>query len=446
MRFVIERRARVFALTWVGQTLSALGSGLTSFALGVEVYRTTGSMTQFSLVTFFHLMPPVLLSPFAGVVVDRWDRRKVMLLADVGAAAGPLWMLALLFAAGFDVRSIAPWKFYAPIAIGSAFEAFRWPAYTATATLLVARQHLGRVSGMIELGNGVAQVAAPVVAALLLGHVGLPRLLWMDFASFAFAVATLLAVRFPRPAASDSGRDARGTLLDEVAFGWRFIRARPGLLRLMLFIAAINVVVGFVMVLITPLVLSFADVPTLGEIQSLAGAGMLAGGVTMAVWGGPRRRIHGVLGFTSVLGLALLAAGAPPSAFVVGGAAFVFLFSVPIVSGCAQAIWQAQVAPDIQGRVFAVRRMIALVALPIASLLAGPLSERAFEPWLARGGPLADTVGRIVGVGPGRGIGFLFVVASALTIAGVLAAWRSHHVRDVEAAAPSLALSGERLA
>ena len=432
------RPRAVFGLVWFGQLVSALGSGLTSFAVGVEVYRGTGSITQFSLIAFFYFLPPMLCSPFAGVLVDRWDRRRVMILASFGALLCPLWILVLLVSGGGDgsVAAHAPWQFYAPIALGSAFEAFRWPAWYAAATVLVSRRNLGRASGMIELGNGAALVISPIVAAGLLPRLGLPALVALDLATFLFAALTLAAVRFPAPPPTEAGRAARGSFGHEVAYGWRYIRERPGLLRLLVIVFAINFLLGMVMVLITPLTLSFADLRVLGEIQSAAGLGMVAGGITMSVWGGPRRKVDGVLVFTFLSGAVLLAAGLPPTAWLVGAAASCFMFSVPIIIGCLQAIWQGKVPPDVQGRVFAVRRMIGLASLPLAMLVAGPLAEKIFEPWLAPGGLLADTVGRWIGAGPSRGIGFLLIVLGALTLLGVVTATRSKALVHVEAILP----------
>jgi MFS family permease len=430
------RSGRAFAISWLGQFVSTLGSGLTGFAVGVDVYRTTGSMTQLGLITFFFVLPTMLLSPFAGVFVDRWDRRRVMLVSDLVAAVAPLWIFGLLAAEGAGLMRVATWQFYAPIFIGSATEAFRWPAYYATATLLVPREQLGRASGMIELGSAAATVGAPLLAALLLQRAGLPTVVLLDFLSFLFAVLTLLVVRFPRPPASDEGRASRGSLGREIGFGWRFIVERPGLVRLVYVSAGVNFLLGLVMVLITPLALSFTTITVLGEIQSAAGVGAVVGGVAMSVWGGPRRRVAGILWLLLLAGAVLFAAGLPPRAWVVGGAAAAFMFTVPMIVGCLQPIWQVKVAPDVQGRVFAVRRALGTATSPLAMLLAGPLGEKVFEPWLAPGGLLADSVGRFIGVGPGRGIGLLFIVLGAATALGVLLAARSRPLMEVETALP----------
>jgi MFS transporter, DHA3 family, macrolide efflux protein len=245
-------------------------------------------------------------------------------------------------------------------------------------------------------------------------------------------VLSLLLVRFPQPPPIEADSTSKRSLWREMTYGWNFIRARPGLRGLMVFAMVGNLILGLVTVLITPLILSFADVSTLGIILSISGLGMLVGGVVMSVWGGPRRRITGLIGFNMLSGLALLVAGLPPSTLIVTLGASLFLFTTPIMMSCAQTIWQTKVAPGLQGRVFAVRRMVSLSAPPVATLLAGPLADRLFEPWMAPGGALAGSVGRVIGTGPGRGIGFLFVVLGGVTLGNALVLWLSPRVRLVE--------------
>jgi MFS transporter, DHA3 family, macrolide efflux protein len=420
----------VFAITWLGQLVSVVGSGLTSFAVGLHVYRVTGSVTQLALVSFCYAFPAVVLSPIAGALVDRWDRRRAMLVSDLGAGTSVLFLWSLLAAAQAGIWPLQPWHLFLPITLISAFSALRWPAYQAATSLLVPRRHLGRAIGMIELATAAGQVLAPMLAAALLVRVGLPSVILADLATFAFAILTLLPLRFPAPprAASEGPR----ALGDEIFHGVRYIRARPGLVGLLAVVCFVNVILGLVWVLVTPLVLSVAGVPALGVTFSIAGGGMLLGGVVMSVWGGPRRRLRGLLGFLAAAGVVLFMGALPPSAPLVAAGCASFLFCIPLIGGSASAIWQAKVEPGVQGRVFAARRMVTLAASALAILAAGPLADRWFEPWLAPGGALAASVGRVIGTGPGRGIGFLFAVTGALTIAVVLAAASAPRLRRVE--------------
>jgi hypothetical protein len=207
-------------------------------------------------------------------------------------------------------------------------------------------------------------------------------------------------------------------------------------LGLLIFFALTNFLSGTVVVLGTPFVLSFASAATLGVILSAAGVGMLAGNLLMSVWGGPRRRVYGVLGFEVLAGASLMAAGFGSSAAVVGVATFIFSFSVAMTLAASQAIWQSKVEPGVQGRVFAVRRMIAWSTLPFAYVIAGPLADQVFGPLLVAGGPLAATVGRVLGVGPGRGIGLLFVVLGIFVVLISAVGFLSPRLRLVEEELP----------
>lgn len=428
---VAGRRFRSFVLIWFGQLISLTGSGLTGFALGVWVFQRTGSVTLFALISLFTTLPGIVFSPVAGALVDRWDRRQAMILSDAGAALCTLSLALLLLANRLEV-----WHIYIGMGISSAFSAFQWPAYSAATTLLVPKEHLARASGMVQMSRAVAQIASPALAGALMGVIGVGGVMLLDFAAFVFAVCTLLLARVPRPETTPEGKAGQGSLLREAAYGWTYIRTRPGLLGLLLFFAASNFATGIVQVLFTPLVLGFATTAVLGLLLSIGGTGLLAGGLTMSVWGGPRRRVYGILGSHLVMGVTLFALGVPPRAWLIGACAFLALFTVPISNGCSQAIWQSKTAPDVQGRVFAVRRMIAWASLPLAHILAGPLADRVFEPLMAEGGPLASTVGQMLGVGPGRGIGLLFMILGFMILLVTLLAGLYPRLRQVESELP----------
>lgn len=422
---------QAFLVMWSGQLVSLVGSGLTRFALGVWVYEVTGSVTLFTLIFLFGRLPGLLLAPFAGALVDRWDRRWTLFWSDAGAGIATAVLALLLWTGGLEV-----WHVYVFVGVSSLFDAFQWPAYVASSTLLVPKRHLGRIGGMMQLGQAASGTLAPAPAGLLMVTVGMTGVLLVDFATFLFASLSLLLVRIPRPEASAAGAEGEGPLWRRALYGWSFIRERPGLLGLLGYFALANLVLGVAVVLITPLVLSFAPEDVLGVVLTVANSGFLAGAVVMSAHGGPRRRIHGVLGVGLLFGVGLALAGLRPDPYLIAGALFVAFFAAPIVNGSSQAIWQAKVPPDVQGRVFAVRRLIAQFTAPVAYLAAGPLVDGVFEPLLAPGGALADTVGRVVGVGEGRGIGFLFTVLAVLMALVTLWAYLRPRVRRVEEELP----------
>ncbi len=431
-----------FILIWIGQVVSIFGSGLGSFALGVWVFQQTGSVTMFALISVSGVLPGIVISPFAGALVDRWSRRTVMLLSNLGSSLVALAVTGLLYGG-----MLATWQIYIATALLSVFGAFLQPAFAAATTLLVPKQFFGRASGMVQTGGAIARVIAPVLAGVLVVSLDIWGVILIDFGTFMFALLTLLLARVPspqaaqaaaRPAAAPAGAPPAGrrSLFQEAGDGWRYIAARPGMLLLLLFFAVTNFTLGCVQVLVPPLTLSFADPTVLGGVLGVAGLGLLGGGIVMSIWAGPQRRLPIIMGATLIQGLILFLGGLQPSAPLIAAAAFVFLFASPVITSASQAIWQSKVPAEIQGRVFAIRTMIAWSSLPLAYLLAGPLSDYVFAPLMAADGPLAGSVGRLIGVGPGRGIGLLFILLGAVVVLAVLAGYSYPRLRRLEQEIP----------
>jgi MFS family permease len=398
-----------FTIIWGGQVVSTLGSGLTSFALGVWVYEVTGSSTLFIINMLIWTLPNILLSPVAGVIADRWDRRMVMLLSDTGAGFSSLFVALLLLTGDLEV-----WHIYLATFVNSAFSVFQWPAYSAATSLLVPKKHLGRAGGMTQIGEAMSRLATPAIAGALFVTVGMESILWIDVTTYLVALATLVAVRFPKPKPTEEGQAGKGSFWKEAVYGWTYIRERPGLLGLLSVFACLNFLLSATYPLLTPMVLDMTSPDVLGYVDSIAGLGMLVGTLVMSTWGGPKRRIFGIFGAECLVGLSALLLGLRPSIPLIAVAGFGILLALPVSNGCSQAIWQTKVAPDVQGRVFSIRSMIAFSITPLAYSVAGPLSEQLFEPWMAQGGRLASIFGPLIGTGPGRGIGLMFVIAGVL--------------------------------
>ena len=429
----ITKNMRTFFVIWSGQLVSTIGSGLTGFALGVWIYQETGSVTLFAMNMLAFAIPNLLVSPFAGAMVDRYDRRWVMILSDTGAGLATL-SIAILYMTG----NLQVWNIILATAFNSAFSTFQWPAYSAVTTLLVPKEQLGRAGGMVQIGEAMSQLLAPAAAGALFVTVGLGGVIVIDFVTYFLAVLTLLVVRVPSPERSEAGKEGQGSIWKEALYGWTYISARAGLLGLLLVFAAFNFVSGLMMPLIMPMILDMTSAAILGYLVSIVGVGMLAGTLVMSAWGGPKRRIHGVLGFLMLSGFFTSMLGISPLIPVMAVAGFFLMFTMPIINGSSQAIWQSKVDPDVQGRVFSVRRMIAWSMTPLAYIVAGPLADRVFKPLLMEGGALADSIGQLIGVGPGRGTGLMFMVVGALSIVVAALGYLNPHVRNVEDELPDV--------
>jgi DHA3 family macrolide efflux protein-like MFS transporter len=423
----ITKRMRVFMIVWLGQLVSLTGTGLTSFALGIWVYQRTGSVTDFSLISLFTTLPLVLASPVAGSLVDRWDRRKTMLFSDLIAGLSTIAIAVLLFFGDLEL-----WHIYLAIAISSVCRAFQIPAYTAASTMLVPQEHLHRVGGLTQMGQSVAELVSPVLAGILVVTIQIQGVMLIDFCTFSFSLITLLSVRFPRYESTKVNSIKKVSLLNDIAYAWNYITARPGLFGLQIFFAATNFLQGIVEVLATPLILSFVSPAVAGSILSIGGSGMLFGSIVMSIWKGPKRRVNIVFVFLFLNGLSMIVAGlrASPALFTL--AVFLFCYGLPMINGSNQIIMQRKVPIDLQGRIFALSKMLSGISFPVAYLVAGPLSDFVFEPLMAVNGPLADSVGQIIGVGQGRGIALLFIVMGVLTMIATAAGYQYPRLRRVE--------------
>lgn len=405
---------RVFLTVWFGQLISLLGSQLTGFAMGVWVYEQTGSVTWVALTQIAQAAPFVLFSPLAGVLTDRWNRRTAMIISDFGAGLGVL-------AAGvlYINHQLQPWMVI-PLNIWmSTFASLMWPAFTASLTLLVPKEQYGRANGFMQLGEALPQVAGPALAGALYVAIQLGNMALIDAITYLFSVILMfLLVRIPNPPRTEDGRQGQGSIWQEMAFGLRYILARKGLLWLLMFFLAMNFLSGVMQPLFVPLVLDNWKADVLGYLGTIMGLGLLAGTVLMSIWGGGKRKVYTLLGGAIVGGIFLMGICYRISIPLLAFCGFFFMFTIPILNAASQAIWQAKVAPDVQGRVFAVRRAIAWSSQMIAPLLAAPLADFVFKPGMAEGGALAAIFGPLIGVGANHGVGLLISFLGLLS-AGV---------------------------
>jgi DHA3 family macrolide efflux protein-like MFS transporter len=400
---------QTFIIIWFGQLISTVGSGLTSFALGVWIYTETRSTTLFALNILSFTLPGIVLSSPVGILVDRVDRRLVMIFSDVGSGLTTLGIWLLFLSGNFEI-----WHIYVASFVNATFSNLQWTAHSASTSLMVPKEHLGRASGMVAVSEATSMLISPVVAGALYVSIGLGGIILVDFITFCLAILTLLLVRIPKPKPSQEGSGTQGSFLQDALFGWKYIAARPGLLGLLIYFASLYFIVGMIDPLLEPMILEIAGPEIMGGIMSMMGVGYLGGTVLMSTWGGPRRRTLAILITGLVQGVVMIGFGISPSLILVTASVFLFSLLDPLVGGSSQAFWQTKVPADVQGRVFAVRRTISRIGLASSLLLAGPVAENVFEPLLLENGILAHSVGQVIGVGTGRGTGFLFVVLGLL--------------------------------
>jgi len=387
-----------------GQMLSILGSSMTSFGFGVWVLRETGSIVQYSLLIAIAFLPSIFASPLAGAFVDRIDRKKTLLITDGVAPTSALVLLILLLAGQLSLAWIYPLAF-----INSLFNAMQFPALGAAITQMVPKEQFGRANGMLSLAQGVGPVLAPIAAGFIFEAGGRRAILFID--AFAYLVSLTLLIFATRIPSLDSLEKTAHveSLRESALYGWFYLRDRPPLMRLLMYFVGINLLLPSAQFLIMPLVLATAGPAQLGVVMTLSLSGALIGGLAASAWGGPRRQLLGVLALTPLLSIGLVLAGLRPWLPQIAFGYFVVFFAAMLINSCSQTIWQKKVAADVQGRVFAMRRLFAHGVHPLAYLVAGPIAQNVFEPAMSHG-RLGELLGPVIGAGPGRGLGLFTIL------------------------------------
>lgn len=391
-----------FLAVATGQQLSMIGSALTEFALPIWVYLQTGSLFQLGLLAAFGLVPGIVVAPLAGAIVDRGDRRKVMLWGDVAAGLTQAALLALYLSG-----SLETWHCYVMISVLSAALAFQRVAWGSAVPQLVPKRFLGRANGVVQMAFGLAQFLVPLIAVGILHVIGLGGILVFDVVSYLIATGVTLAVRFPDAMAATR----RESVAAEIRAGFQRALGSRHFRAMLFWFAVLNIFLSPLFLLVTPLVLSFSSTAAAGWVSTAAGLGAVLGGLTLLVWGGPRRmRLRGVLLATLGLAAACVVTGLRPSVTVVAAGAFGMTYGLALLNGIYATVVQTKVPMRFHGRVIAVNTMVAWSTLPIGFALVAPAGPRLLQPLMDEGGALASTVGALIGTGDGRGIGLLYLV------------------------------------
>jgi MFS transporter, DHA3 family, macrolide efflux protein len=415
---------RAFLLIWCGQVISAVGSRLSRFALGIWVLRTTGSTTKFALTFIATAIPAICISPFAGALVDRWDRRRILIVCD-GLSTTLMVGLAGLLASGH----LSVFHVYLASSFTSLFDTFRSPALTSSIPLVTPTQQLSRANALVQTGEAAAAIGGPLLAGTLVSLIRFQGVVLIDALTFVAGMVTLALVNIPHRAVAV---EARASLWREAAAGFEYVRQRAGLFGLLGVYGYIHFVFAMASVLIAPLLLSFSTPAMLGLQYAISGCGLLVGGLAMASTGGPKKQVRAVLGYTVLGGLCLAAHGLSASFILVATFGLVLFMTLPVVDASNTSIWQKKVPSQLQGRCFAIQQFLLNIAMALGFALAGPLSDRVFEPWLTARGLLANSVGSIIGVGPGRGIGLIFICLGVSMALVALCAYCAPAIREID--------------
>lgn len=418
------RAFKKFLLLWSGDLVSAIGSGLTSFGLGVYIFQQTGKASAMALVTLIAFLPPLLLSPIAGVLADRYDRRLLMALGDGLSVIGLLFILLCLMR---DEAQL--WQICLGAGASSVFTALLEPAYKATITDLLSPEQYSKASGMVQVAGSAKYLISPILAGFLLKFSDIRLLLFLDISTFFVTVTATLVVRKGLQAVKS---EKRLSIASEMKEGFAALSDRKGILTLVAMGALITFCLGVIQTLASPMVLSFTSSGALGTLMTVITLGML---VSSMLLGGMTIK----KGYVRLLCVSLFAAGIFMAFFglrenilFIGVAGFLFFAMLPFANASLDYLLRTNIDNHLQGRAWGMIGLISQLGYVAAYAVSGLLADYLFTPLLLPGGALAGSLGKVVGVGSGRGIGLLIVMAGLLLCITALILYCMKSVRELE--------------
>lgn len=423
---------RSFLILWFGQTISAIGTNATYYGLGIWTFQETGSTSALSLIILAALFPQLVVLPFTGALIDRYDRRMLMLISDSGAALATGVLVVMFASDRLTVVSLGVF-----VAIGSLFQGIQAPAVNAVATQLIGSEDRGRAAGLSQVGRAVPTVFGPIIAGTMVAAVGIVGVFFVDLVTFVVAVGTLWMVTIPTTKRTVAGLRGLGSVRSEAAAALRYLRTKPGLIYLMVYVAFANFALAFFNVYIFPVLLGLGDERLLGIVAGLGSGGMVAGAALMSVWGGPRRRMPLVYFGGMAMAAGMLAFGLARSAVALGAALVLLFFALAVGNSSTHPIWMAKVEEDLQGRVFSIRRFVSAVTMPVSYVLAGPFVDALLNPLVEPG----DTglFPSLVGTGEGRGAAAGIVIIAIVGMVTTISGWSVPALRNIESELPDVA-------
>jgi MFS transporter, DHA3 family, macrolide efflux protein len=422
-----------FTTIWVGQIVSAVGTRMTAFALGLWVWQRTGRVSDIALLSFCSFAATVLFSPVAGALVDRWSRRLTIVLSDLGSLVTTTGLLVV-----YVTTPVHPWMLYTAATLTGSFLAFQYPAYSAAITQMMARGHFPRANAMMSLVRTLPGVAAPMLAASLLAVLDIKAILALDAATYVVALGTVFTVAIPRT--RYGSRTERSRVWRDSLLGFGYIARRPPLVGLVTLSFVVSLIAAVTWTVMVPMVLAKTgnSAAQAGLVQSVGAFGGVLGGLLVGAAGNRDDKMRHVLGAVVLLGLfGRILFGLGDSVVFWSLALFVGWGAIPVIDGYSQSIWQEKVERDVQGRVFAAQIFVENLSLPLALALAGLLADHYFVPEMKPGGSLAPYFRHLVGTGPGAGMAVLCLIGGVLTVLVGAVGYLIPLVRRVETLMPT---------
>ena len=412
-----------FYKLWLGELISNIGSGMTAFALSVYVYEKTGSVSYISLITLLSFMPSIILSPIGGLLADRYDRRLLMIIGDLFSGLGLIYILWNIQA---GEKSIVP--IFLGITFSSIFTSLLEPSYRATLTDILDEENYAKASGLIQAAGSAKYLISPVIAGMILSVADIRVILLLDILTF---ITTCLMIFLVRKSMNSEMQNYKKDSFKGLLEGLFIIKENRGVYSLVIIMFFVCFFMGFIQILIRPMILALSSVKTAGMMESLCAAGLLIGSLWIGI-AGIKKNYSKILAVACFFcGIFMSMTGVNENLAIIGISTFLFFSTLPFMNSCADVLVRVSVPNELQGRVWGLISLITQMGTVTAYIISGVMADYIFEPMFNKNGILVENIGMIIGTGKGRGIGFMLILSGIGMLIMAIVIWKNGEIREV---------------
>ncbi|WP_434799436.1 MFS transporter [Terrisporobacter vanillatitrophus] len=413
-----------FLLLWSGELISSIGSGLTAFGLSVYVFQQTGKVTSTAIITLLAFLPSVLLNPFAGVLADRYDRRLLMILGDSLSTLGLFYILISMLNGGATFIQIC-----IGVTISSVFTSLLEPAYRATITDLLTPEEFSKASGLVQAAGSSRYLISPILAGFLLSFSNIKLILILDICTFFITFITTFIVRKGLISKANSKNTS---FSQEFKDGWLAISENKGILILVFMGTLLTFFLAFIQSLAVPMILTFSTASVAGVCNTICATGMLASSIFIGMIPIKKSYVKLLTYSLCLSGIFMALFGLRENIILISIAGFLFFATLPFANTSLDVLIRKNIVNELQGRAWGLIGFITQFGYILAYASVGFLSDSVFTPMLVENGSLSNTVGKIIGTGPGRGTAFLIIIAGFLLFLTALILYSIKSIRKLE--------------
>ena len=412
-----------FYKLWLGELISNIGSGMTAFALSVYIYEKTGSVSYVSLITLLSFMPSIILSPIGGLLADRYDRRLLMIIGDLFSGLGLIYILWNIQA---GEKNIVP--IFIGITFSSIFTSLLEPSYRATLTDILEEENYAKASGLIQAAGSAKYLISPVVAGIVLSVTDIRVILLLDILTF---ITTCLMIFLVRKSMNSETQNYKKDSFKGLLEGLFIIKENRGVYSLVIIMFFVCFFMGFIQILIRPMILALSNVKTAGMMESLCALGLLIGSLWIGI-AGIKKNYSKILAVACFFcGIFMSMTGVNENLAIIGISTFLFFSTLPFMNSCADVLVRASVPNELQGRVWGLISLITQMGTVAAYIISGIMADYIFEPMFNKNGLLVKNIGMIIGTGKGRGIGFMLILSGMGMLIMAIVIWKNREIREV---------------